>query len=253
MESGTAYKPALRIAAASAALLAMTAACTRLEMFTRPIQTPIPTRVYGDVAVADHVYILLPGVHDSMDSFRNRGFLRIAREALRKRERAAFVVVDAHLGYYRTQSIHRRIMEEVVARFSGKPITLVGVSLGGFGALATARRFPGRFDRVVLLGPFVGRADVIRRVQMWTGPAPPNEFDREIVAVWRWLKSGPTQPRISLLYGRHDRFHKDYELLAEHAPSVTFRSIEGGHDWTTWNALWKQWLKENGGMTTAAR
>lgn len=253
MEPGTANRPGFRIAAATSAVLVMTAACSSLEIFTRPVQTPIPTRVYGDVAGADEIYILLPGVHDTMDSFRQRGFLRIARDVLRERERAAFVAVDAHLGYYRTGAIDRRIMEEVVARFPGKPITLVGVSLGGFGALATARRFPGRFDRVLLLGPFVGRADVIRKVQMWTGPAPPNVFDREIVGIWRWLETGPTQPRISLFYGRGDRFHKDYELLAEHAPSVTFHSIEGGHDWTTWNALWKEWLKENGGMTTAAR
>lgn len=233
---------------AIAALISALAACAPA---VRPVVTPIPMRIHGNAATAQHIYILLPGVRDDLDSFQRKGFIDIARGKSRGRERAAFVAVDAHLGYYRDKSVQRRILKEVVGQFPGKRLTLVGISLGGLGALATARRNPALFDQVVLIAPFLGRPELIKRIRRWTGPPPTNGFDKEIVAIWRWLSNGAAGMRITLLYGRGDRFRADYEALAERTLAVSFHNIEGGHNWRTWNALWRQWLTRTAGKRAA--
>ncbi len=48
----------------------------------RPVADPIPVRIYGDVGAADRVYLLLPGVGDSVGSFADTGFRNIARARL---------------------------------------------------------------------------------------------------------------------------------------------------------------------------
>lgn len=216
------------------------AACVPIP---RATETPIPTRIHGNLDTARRVYILLPGVHDDLDSFQRKGFIDIARKELRDRERAAFVAVDAHLGYYRDQSFDRRIEDDIISRFPGKRLTLVGVSLGGLGALATARRFPELFDEVVVLAPFLGRRELIERIRNGNDDPEADVFDREITAIWRWLSNGAARPRVSVHYGRNDRFRAAYKALGEHAPAVSFHSVKGGHDWATWNELWRRWLK----------
>lgn len=210
-----------------------------------PIETPIPMRVHGDAAAAEHVYILLPGLRDDLDTFAETGFIDIARKALAGRERAAFVAVDAHLGYYQDRSIERRIRDEVAARFAGKKLTVVGVSLGGVGALATERRFPGLFSRIVLFAPFLGRRDQIERLRNGTGPLPGDDLDRELFDLWKWLVNGDAKPPITILYGRDDDFRIAYEYLAERVPAISFRVTDGGHRWRVWNALWRAWLSED--------
>lgn len=226
--------------AALAVLLAATAGCGLTE---RPVVNPIPVRVYGDLAAAERVYLLLPGMRDGLDTFEDTGFIEIARNGLDGHERAAFVAVDAHIGYYREGTIQHRIKDEVVGRFlSGKRVTAVGVSLGGIGALATVRRYPGLFDRLVLFAPFLGWPEDIERLRNGTVPSPNDDNQKKLFAVWRWLAEKPDRPPVIVLYGRDDDFRPAYELLAERAPGVEIRHIEGGHRWRTWNALWREWL-----------
>lgn len=244
MQERIGYCRAAARLAAIAALLGGLAACVPVP---RPTETPIPTRIHGNVDRARRVYILLPGVHDTLDTFQSKGFIDIARAELRGREPAAFIAVDAHLGYYRDQSFDRRIEDDIIGRFQGKRLTLVGVSLGGLGALATARRFPDLFDDIVLLAPFLGRAKLVERIRNGDDGAKADDFDKEIIAVWRWLSNGTGRPRVSVHYGRNDRFRAAYKSLKKHAPAVSFYSVDGGHDWATWNALWRQWLRRPDG------
>lgn len=229
----------LKMIAPSVGALGLVGACAP---FMRAVETPIPSRVYGDVAQAEEIFILLPGMHDRAGSFEERGFLTLAQEVLGGRDDAAFIAVDAHFGYYRERSIDRRLTEEVLGRFPGKKVTLVGISLGGFGALITARRNPELFDRVVLIAPFLGAPEHIKRLGQGAGSAPRDDMEGEVFAVWRWLEQGADGIPTTLLYGRGDKFRPAYDKLASAAPGIALHGIDGGHDWRTWNSLWADWL-----------
>ena len=209
----------------------------------RPVVDPIPIRIYGDIAASDHVYVLLPGLGNSVDTFANQGFVDIGLDRLEGRERAAFVAVDAHMGYFRDADISRRIKDEVVGlRLAGKRVTAVGISLGGLGVLMTARRHPRLFERIVLIAPFLGWGDDIARLKSGSEPAPTDKLKLEVDAVWRWLADGADGLPVALLYGRKDKFRDAYAYLAQRAPSVAIHHIDGRHNWRTWNTLWSQWL-----------
>ena len=91
-----------------------------------------------------------------MGAFEREGFVAALREA---GARVDAIAVDAHLGYYYRKTIIERLHTDVLlqARQQGyRRIVLVGVSLGGLGALLNERENPGSVDAVVLLGPFLG-------------------------------------------------------------------------------------------------
>ena len=225
------------------ALAVLTAAVGGCTLFERPRADPIPVRIHGDVEAADRVYVLLPGRGDDLDSFEKNGFLDIARRSLGGGARVAFVAVDAHFGYYRSGEIFRRIKDQVVDRYlAGKRVTAVGISMGGLGAVATARRHPGLFERLVLIAPYLGDRGDITRLKRGGTPTASDDREREVNAVWKWLSDGGDGLPIVLLYGRDDAFRPVYEYLAERAPQVTMRHIDGGHKWRTWNILWGEWL-----------
>ena len=63
------------------------------------------------------------------------------------------IAVDAHLGYYFQRTVIARLQADVLqpARQQGyRRIVLVGVSLGGLGALLCERDLPGSVDALVL-------------------------------------------------------------------------------------------------------
>ncbi len=220
--------------------------------YVRPVETPIPTQAYGDTDTAERIFVLLPGLHDDLDSFERRGFLAVARDNWSGQKRAAFVTVDAHYGYYREHSIDRRLKNEVLAVFAGRPVTGVGVSLGGLGVLVTARRYPDLFDRLVLIAPFIGWPDQIERFKQYPGAEPRNAFEAEIFALWRWMEDGADGLPITVLYGEDDEFGAGYADLASLAPAVSFRAGPGGHDWKSWNRLWAGWLGEQVATTAGS-
>lgn len=233
----------------SLAALGLFGACAPMM---RAVETPIPLRVYGDVTQADEVFILLPGLRDDIDSFEERGFLAVTQEILDRRNDIAFIAVDAHYGYYRERSIERRLKDEVLGQFAGKKVTAVGISMGGFGALVTARRHPDLFDRLVMIAPFLGWPENIQQLKHGADAKPRDEMETKVFALWLWLEQGAAGIPTTLLFGRDDRFRKAYDHLASRAPAITQRRIEGAHDWPTWNALWADWLRGHTAIAEAA-
>lgn len=231
-----------RVAPAVVAAVCLLGACAPTW---RAVETPIPARAYGDVAEAEEIFVLLPGIYDDVDSFEDHGFMSVADRILNGRNDAAFVALDAHYGYYRERIIARRLKDEVLGRFAGKKVTLVGISLGGLGALATARRYPESLDRIVLIAPFLGWQDHIERFKRGAGTAPRYAMEAEIFAVWRWLENGADGIPTTLLYGRDDKFRPAYDYLASTAPKIALRGIDGAHNWPTWNTLWADWLADH--------
>jgi pimeloyl-ACP methyl ester carboxylesterase len=155
------------------------------------------------------------------------------------------VIVDAHLGYYLNHSVIDRLYEEVLlpARRAGyRRITLVGFSLGAVGSLFALRDHPQYVDHVVLLGPFAGEdGRVLSAVASGKSVAKlPDgpEFEREL---WRFVQSPTHAGKVWMGAGTSDRLGRGQRLLAEHLPTGHVRFIRGGHDWSTWRRLWRDW------------
>jgi len=211
---------------------------------------------------AGTLVVMLPGAYSLPQEFIEQGFV----QALRERGLAADVAIaDAHLGYFNDRSVLRRLRDDVIgpARAQGyQRLWLVGISLGGFGALAYASvhgREPALgVDGVLAIAPYLGS----RRLQgemlaaggalSWAesaaaaGPPvlePLNPDDRER-ALWRWLAQPPFgAPPVHLGYGLEDRLADGHRLLASVLPVERVTTVPGGHDWPPWRALWQQWLQ----------
>jgi len=179
--------------------------------------------------------------------FEQEGFIDVMRTA---GVRADVVTVDAHLGYYYNRTVLERLEADVIvpARAKGyRRILLVGVSLGGLGALLHERDFPGSVDGLVVLAPYLGREGSLFKQIAAAGGPQAWAVGRDLSAgeveeqIWAFLGSrSQLLPPTWLSYGRGDDFAGGHNMLARLLPAVRVRSIEGGHDWPTWRALWQE-------------
>lgn len=196
---------------------------------------------------SDTVIVLLPGLGDHPDRFVTHGFVAAVREA---GIAADIIAADAYAAYYLGGTAQERIYEDVVvpAQQAGySRIWLVGVSLGGFGALWTAKREPRAITGIVLLAPYAGRKKVLKEiaavgVEVWQPGADAGEWDHEL---WRWLKTAvhkdSSVPPIWLAFGASDTGHAT-TLLQQIVPKERVFVRPGGHDWDVWTPLWKVML-----------
>ena len=211
-----------------------------------PCATPLLARADKSVGQARELLVFLPGVYDVIDDYEAHGFLRAIRNTRRPID---MLLVDAHLGYYATQTVLDRLHEDVMAPARGRyeSVGLVGISMGGLGALLYAARHPAAVARLALLAPFVGTPGIVEDiraaggVRAWTPPTgAESEFQDEL---WGWLKQYDAlksdAPRIVLGYGLADRFGPGLGLLADLLPPEQVVMSPGRHDWRTWRGLWQ--------------
>ncbi len=107
------------------------------------------------------VLVLLPGLGDSPERFREHAF----DDAVRQSSTPCDVVaLDSHFGYYRDSVLVERVAQEVLTPFRARyqQTWLVGVSLGGYGAALIADARPDLVDGVVLISPFLGVPRAVR-------------------------------------------------------------------------------------------
>ena len=205
-------------------------------------------------ARSDTLLVFLPGAFLKPEEFEREGFVH----AVRERGLAADVLlVDADVSYYYDQTFVERLHEDVIQpqRAQGYPsIWLVGISIGGFGALIHQLAKPGSVDGIVTLAPYLGRRPVgaeihkaggLRRWKAPEGPPPDQEVDRKL---WPWLQqyalpgSAKRLPPLYLGFGLADRFAANHRLLADALPEGRVFTTEGGHDWPQWSQLWSRML-----------
>jgi S-formylglutathione hydrolase FrmB len=204
---------------------------------------------------SETLMIFLPGAFLRPEDFEREGFV----SAVRERDLAADVLlVHADVSYYYDQTFIERLDSDVLRpqRARGyRSIWLVGISIGGFGALIHELARPGTVDGIVALAPYLGRrplgaeihkAGGLRAWKAPSGPLPDEEVDRKL---WPWLqqyadskKAARHLPPLYLGFGLADRFAANHRLLAEALPSGHVFTTEGGHDWPQWSRLWKKML-----------
>lgn len=196
------------------------------------------------------VIVFFPGFGDGERVFVEHGFI----DALAARRlRVDTVSAGATFGYYANRSLLVRLREDVwrpLREKEYKEIWLVGISMGGLGAVLLARDQDPRVAGFVLFAPYLGDDGVLREINeaggltLWQpGPAPRDD-DRE---VWRYLKTVTERPdRSPAIYlgAGDDDPHRTVapHPLAEVLPVNHLFHVAGGHDWGPWSVLWADFL-----------
>ena len=232
-----------------ALLLALLPACS-----FRPRTTSVPLRTLekGPAAPSELV-VFLPGRWSRVDEFEREKFFEIACE---RWPDAKLVATDLHLGYYKNQSMARRLHEDVIlpARRSGvKTVRFVGISMGGLGALIYDLEYPNEVDEMILLSPFVGEEETLKEIEAAGGlakwrpsPVADKDFSRKLwLGLRRKWKEGENQPKVLLGCGREDRLAASNRLFArEFLKSADRQWITGDHDWPTWRPLFESLIRK---------
>jgi pimeloyl-ACP methyl ester carboxylesterase len=191
--------------------------------------------------------VWLPGAFHTPEDFVQAGFdTAVARRGLEIDLQFADLALD-HLG---DRSAIERLARDIVrpARAAGcGSVWLGGISLGGSFVLDYAASDAGPWDGLCLLAPYPGNrlliGEIVRsgRLAAWQ-PGPLAESDEER-RIWRFIQARSTgRPPVYLGYGRDDRFAQGLDLMAQALPAAAVQVIGGGHDWSTWSALWERFL-----------
>ena len=225
----------------------------------RTASVPVGTLLYAKRSEGRErtLVIFLPGKRSRSGDFDRKRFIGMARE---RGVDADLMEVDLHLAYYREGTYSTRLWEDVVApaRASGyRKIWIVGISLGGSGAIGFAREHPDSLAGLVLLSPYLGPPELTETIrvrgglQKWTpeksGAAA--SFEGFIEENWSFLKqvssAGSRSPALFLGYGRDEPMAPSLDLLAESLPAGHVARVPGGHRWKTWQALWAELLSRH--------
>lgn len=211
---------------------------TGCSFFVPKAEDPMPVYVHGDPAEASELVVLMPGIRGTPQHFVDSGFVEDAGAWVNSRE-WALLAVDAHWGYYKSRTLEVRMLEDVLARWPDKPVTLVGISLGGLGSLLIAPELQGRVKQIVLFAPFLGE-DANRL-------PPPADKDKgpheALHKVWPYLLDAERDVPIHLAWGTDDKFAPAYAVLRQQQPkNISWDAIAGDHRWPVWRELWQRWL-----------
>lgn len=218
-----------------------------------PAAIPVISQRYAcpGGATARTLIVFLPGIGDTADDYERHGFIEAVKETGWP---ADLVVVDAHYGYYANRTILDRLHADIFepAKSMGyQHRWLVGISLGGFGALLYASRHAMDVTGVVAMAPYLGNSAMVQEivtaggVKAWTPTAiDDQDYERQL---WAWLKQYETRevglPVLCLAYGERDTFVEAHRLLNSILPTGQVFVESGRHDWTTWKRLWRRILE----------
>lgn len=201
-------------------------------------------------ASQEHLFVFLRGIGGSHCSFEEEG---LVADVWKRGLPFDMAAPNAHLGYYERRNLVLRLKEDVIdpARARGsRKIWLVGVSMGGLGALLYLRERPEDIAGVYLISPFLGTQYFLDEIETAGGvnrwePGPYNaELDWQRM-LWDWLKTDLAVHRnkiVYLGYGTEDTYRSGPRLLAALLPPSHVYAISGAHDYETFKTLWKVFL-----------
>jgi pimeloyl-ACP methyl ester carboxylesterase len=201
------------------------------------------------VCEADRVLlVMLPGVGIEAGAFAENGMVA----ALHERGLPVDVVaVKPALELYLDGDVAAALHDEVIAPALAAGyarIWLLGISLGGMGALLYASAHD--LEGILLLAPFLGTQGTVAEIADAGGVAAwhpagsaATVTERQILGwLQQFLARQPAWPEVYLAYGRADRFARGHRILGDILPAARVMVADGGHDWPTWLALWQRVL-----------
>ncbi|MFH0934142.1 MAG: alpha/beta hydrolase [Pseudomonadota bacterium] len=194
--------------------------------------------------------LMLPGAKNTPQQLVEYGFIR----ALRERQLPVDVLalhahVDLYLDRADIECVLHDTLDEVRAQ-GYRRIWLLGISLGGSGAMICATQRASEIEGVFLLAPFLGtrghiaEAEVAGGLRQWrAGEISPRDHERALLERIQGSPFGAAGfPQVYLGYGSEDRYRGASILLSQYLPPQRVSVLPGGHDWETWSALWQRQL-----------
>jgi pimeloyl-ACP methyl ester carboxylesterase len=216
---------------------------------------PLKTLYYKteEYSYQKKMVIFLRGRGGSHKDFASEGFINEIKTRKLPFDMAA---PNAHLGYYIGETLVPRLKADIIEPAKAKgyeTFWLVGVSMGGLGALMYTRQHPKDVEGVCLISPFLGYDKIIREIADAGGVREwdPGEYDMNNDwqrMFWNWLKQysdGEIQlPSIYLGYGAVDTYATAQGLLRDILPSDHVFTTPGGHTPETMKKLWCIFLEK---------
>lgn len=218
------------------------------------IRQPVPTFMVSAPQPAQRLVVVLPGRGDSLASLQRSGVAQAIRAAWPDTD---VELTGLSMPFYRQGHATRRLHDEVMVpalRRGYRQVWLVGISLGGLGALLYDQRYPGQIDGMLLLSPYLGEHPMVQEIRAAGGlarwnpgpvkPVGPATFQREL---WRYLQhwqDDPTRARsVWLAYGDKERFRAPIELMSPMLPPGHVLMRPGHHNWHLWRPALKLLLQ----------
>jgi pimeloyl-ACP methyl ester carboxylesterase len=209
--------------------------------------------IYDVAAVAGErlLLLMLPGAKNTPQEFVDHGFI----SAVRERELPVDVLaLDAHVDLYLERTKLECLLNDVLdeARVRGyRRVWLLGISLGGSGAMICATQRPRDIEGVILLAPFLGTRGLIAEIEAagglgrWhPGAIEVSDHERSLMNEIRCRAlQGGALPTLYVGYGAEDRYRGASTLLVDWLPPGRVTVTPGRHDWETWRTLWSDLLE----------
>lgn len=192
--------------------------------------------------------LMLPGAKNTPQQLSENGFIREVRQ---RRLPVDVLALHAHADLYLSGEVDALLREAFrhIAAQGYKRIWLLGISLGGSGAMMSVVKSMAEIEKVFLIAPFLGTRGLIAEatraggLMHWdAGEIPPRDHERRLLHLVRHGIQSAGLPTILLGYGSEDHYRGASDLLAAHLPQQRSVVRPGGHDWETWRTLWGELL-----------
>lgn len=229
-------------------------ACSFYPKTTIPIET---TSYVVGAGSAKTLLVMLPGIRDSDKSFARNDFITILNQ---NNIDVEVITVNANIAYYKNRGLIDRLEQDViqVAKQEGyKNIWLLGISLGGLGAMLYTNEQPEDIQGIILLAPYLGDRDIIEEIKSYASLEEWAKFAKQFtrensteksnkLVKYLWLplieRKCYTHKPIYLLYGDEDKHKFAHDVMASCLSADSVITIEGKHNWKTWKMLWDSLL-----------
>jgi pimeloyl-ACP methyl ester carboxylesterase len=193
---------------------------------------------------------MLPGAGFKVDEFAEQGFVGAVLDlGLPIDIVAARPDLDHYLDGSLAVELHRAIIEPALLKGYTR-LWLLGISMGGMGALLYTSAYSVHVAGIFLLSPFLGTRGTIAEIATaggltsWSAVESAASVAERQMLIWLqdYLSRRPMQHPLYLGYGQADRFARGHRLLADLLPPSCVITVEGGHNWLSWSLLFRRML-----------
>lgn len=201
----------------------------------------------------DSLIILLPGVYDTAETFKDEQFFTIARKAGIK---ADMVAANIHLWHLVQEMMIERIEKDIFRQIKNKGyknIWFVGISLGGLNSLLFYQKYTREVCGVVVVSPYIADKGLIKELKQaggiknWQPDVIENKktIEKRLLLLWVWLQQQDIKNNLNqvfLGYGKQDRYIESIKLFENILDKKNVIKVEGEHDWDTGQKIWQKQL-----------